>query len=138
MTGRSIEVREPHEIIVDRLARRIPEIGRDGEDAVGADLLGVARERERIVDRERADMDGDRNPARHGLDGGLGKKLALGNREVERFRLVVRPRDRRRALADMEIEQPLEGRQVQAVVVLERRDGALHHPAEFVLHVVIP
>src|SRR6266850_751072 len=34
----------------------------------------------------------------------------------------------------MEVEHFLEGRKVEAVVVLERRDGALHHAAELVLH----
>src|SRR5580698_3615430 len=38
------------------------------------------------------------------------------------------------APAHMEIEQPLECRQIEAEIVLERRDRALHHAAEFVLH----
>ncbi len=38
----------------------------------------------------------------------------------------------------MKIEQPLERRQVEAEIVLERRDRALHDAAEFVLHVAPP
>src|SRR3954447_6365714 len=34
----------------------------------------------------------------------------------------------------MEVEHFLKGRKVEAVVILERRDRALHHAAELVLH----
>src|SRR5580700_227590 len=79
-------------------------------------------------------MDGDRHPAGHNLDGGFGEQLALVDGQIERLALMVWPRNRRRAGAHMEIEQPLECRQIEAEVVLERRDRALHHAAEFVLH----
>ena len=35
----------------------VPEVGRDRDDRVRADLLGVAREVERVLDRQRADVD---------------------------------------------------------------------------------
>src|SRR5215467_3766561 len=49
----------------------------------------------------------------------------------------MRPGDRGRAGADMEVGHFLEGRKVEAVVVLERRDRALHHAAELVLHALV-
>src|ERR1700731_1415258 len=79
-------------------------------------------------------MDGHRNAAGDGLDGGFGEPLALRDGEIERLALVVRPGDGGRAGADMKIQHLLEGRQIQAEVVLERRDGALHHAPEFVRH----
>ena len=91
-------------------------------------------ERERVLDRERADVHGDRHAAGDDLHGGFGEQLALRDGEVERLALVVRPGDRGRAGADVEVEHLLEGRQVEAEIVLERRDRALHHAAEFVLH----
>ena len=64
----------------------------------------------------------------------FGKQLALGDGEVERLALMVRPGDRRRAGPYVKIEYLLEGRQIEAKIVPERRDRALHHAAEFVLH----
>jgi hypothetical protein len=127
---------ESHEIGVDRLERRRPEIRRDGEDAVRADLLRVARKLHGVLDRKCADVDGDWDPAVDHAHRGLGKALALGDRQVERLALVVRPGDRRRAGADVEVEQALEGRQVEAEIVLERRHRALHDASELGCHVV--
>src|SRR5215471_19110353 len=123
---------------MDRLAGWRPEIGRDGEDAVSPDRLCMARERHRIFDRERADMDGHRHASRDDLHGSFSKALALRDGEAQRLALVMRPRDRRRAGADVEVEHFLEGRKVEAVVVLEWRHRALHHAAELVLHACCP
>src|ERR1700731_4525317 len=79
-------------------------------------------------------MDGHRNAAGDGLDGGFGEPLALRDGEIERLALVVRPGDGGRPGADMKVQHLLEGRQIKAEVVLERRDRALHHAAEFVRH----
>src|SRR5262249_51322565 len=108
---------QAHEIVVDRLTRRRPEIRSDGEDAVGADRLRVARELHRVLDRERADVDRYRNTAGDHLDRGFGEVLALGDGQVERFALVVWPGDGGRACAHVEVEDLLEGLQVEAVVV---------------------
>ena len=45
---------EPHEVGVDRLDRGSPEIRRDGENAVGADLLRVARKLHGVFHRKGA------------------------------------------------------------------------------------
>src|SRR5262249_20670653 len=127
---------QPGEIGMDRFQRRRPEIGRDGENAVGADLLRVPGKLHRVLDRERAHVDGDRDAAVDHTYGGFREQLALGDRQVERLALVVRPGDRGRAGANVEVEQPLEGRQIEAEVVLERRHRALHDASELVRHVV--
>ena len=69
------------------------------------------------------------------LDRRLGEQLALGDGQVERLALVMRPGDGGRAGADVEVEQPLEGRQVEAEIVLERRHRALHDASELGRHV---
>src|SRR5262249_44081307 len=125
---------QAHEIVVDRLARRRPEIGCDREDAVGADRLRVARELHRILDCERADVDRHWNPAGDHFDRGFGEVLALGDGQIERLALVMRPGDGRRSRAHVKVEDLLERRKIDRVVVLERRDRALHHAAELVLH----
>ena len=53
-------------------------------------------------------MDRHGNPPGYRLYRDLGEALALGNGEVQRFTLVVRPGDGGGASADMEIEQALE------------------------------
>ena len=58
--------------------------------------------------------------------GDLRAELALGDREVQRLGLVVRPRDRGRAVAHVEVHHLCEAVAVEAEVVLERRDRRLH------------
>src|SRR5262249_25654810 len=88
----------------------------------------------RILDRERADVDRHWNPAGDHLDRGFGEVLALGDGQIERLALVMRPGDGRRSRAHVKVEDLLERRKIDRVVVLERRDRALHHAAELALH----
>src|SRR5262249_14306103 len=75
-----------------------------------------------------------RHPPGDDLHGRFRKALALGNGEAQRLALVVWPGDRGRASADMEVEHFLESRKIEAIVILERCDRALHHTAKLVLH----
>src|SRR5215208_5783296 len=118
------------EIGIDRLERGIPEVRRDGENAVSADLLRMARKLHRVFDRERADVDRHRDTLGHHLDGRFGEQLAFRDGEVERLSLVVRPGDGGCAGAYVEVQHPLEGRKIEAEIVLERRHRTLHDASE--------
>jgi hypothetical protein len=69
-----------------------------------------------------------RHALRHCLDGDFRPKLAFGDRQVERLRLVVRPGNRRRAATDMKIHHLFKHRAVKAEVILQRRQGACMIP----------
>jgi hypothetical protein len=129
---------EPHEVGVDRLDRWRPKIWRDGEDAVGADVLSVPRQCHRVLDGQCAHMNGDRNAPVHDAHRGFGEELSLRYRQIERLALMVRPGNGGCAGTHVKVQQPFECREVEAEVILERRHRLCMTPLNFVVIGSVP
>jgi hypothetical protein len=129
---------QPYDRIVDLFLRRTSHVRRNREHSVGANLLRVTGDVDRIFFRQRPEKDRNRHAPRNGFDRDLGAELAFGNGEIERFGFVVRPGDRRRAVAHVKLHHLLETGRIEAEVVFQRRDGGLHDPFQRKHHGDIP
>ena len=108
-------------MLVEGFLRRLPIIRRDGDHAVGAGRFGVAGKVHRLIGARHADMDDDRHAAGGHFDRGFGQKLALVERQIQRFGEVQVDAQRCRVLPEQKFDDASKGVEIDLVVRCEGR-----------------
>ena len=109
------------EVLVEPFLGRLVVIGRDDERAVGARLLGVAREVDRLRGRVGAGAGDDRDPPLRHLDAELDDALVLGMAQGRRFAGRAARHDGVRPFLDLPVDEALKALLVDGAIP-ERRD----------------